>query len=69
MEDNKIKFPRYRKQLRFDENGVYSYGKKIAHLDVSRRTVERSIGESTEHYNYAKHYLAEKYGFRELLYH
>ena len=68
MEDNKIKFPRYRKQLRFDENGVYSYGTKIAHLDAPHRTVRR-IGESTEHYNYAKHYLAEKYGFRESLYH
>ena len=66
MVDNEIKFSRCRKQLRFDETGVYIYGTKIAYLDVSRRTVRR-IGKSTEHYKHAKHYLDEECGFREIV--
>jgi hypothetical protein len=65
----KVKFPRYQRRLRFDEYGVYSYGTKIAHLDTPNRWII-SLGKfsvtSTRHYNYAKHYLEENYGFREM---
>ena len=36
-----LKFPRYGKNLRFNSEGVYSYGATIANLDLSERGIQR----------------------------
>ena len=65
----KLKFPRYSKNLRYDLDGIYSYGTRIAELNMLDKTI-RKLGKwsmtSTKHYNYAKHLLQITYGFKEL---
>ena len=34
-------FLRYGKNLRYDSEGIYSYGTKIANLDLGRRTIRK----------------------------
>ena len=61
-----LKFDRYGKNLRYDSEGIYSYGSKIAHLDLKQKTIHK-IGHwsctSTRHYNYAALKLDMCYGF------
>jgi hypothetical protein len=61
-------FPRFKKNLRIDGNGLYSYSTKIAEIDFGHRTV-RSLGRfsatSSRHYNYALQLLEEE-GFNEI---
>ena len=63
-----LKFLRYGKNLRYDSEGIYSYGTKIANLDLGRRTIQK-LGywspTSSTHYNYAARMLDERYGFYE----
>ena len=51
-----LKFPRYGKNLRFNSEGVYSYGAKIANLNLAEKTLQR-LGywspTTSKHYNYA----------------
>jgi hypothetical protein len=71
MEDKlseKIRFPRFRRTLNYDEHGVYSYGMQIAKLDVRDRTISvfgKLSLTSAKRYNYAKQYLEDQYDFRE----
>ena len=64
-----IKFLRHGKNLRYDSEGIYSYGTKIASLDLGRRTIQK-LGywspTSSAHYNYAKRMLGERYDFYEI---
>ena len=59
---------RYGKNLRYDSEGIYSYGVKIANLDLGRRTIQK-LGywspTSSKHYNCAKRMLEECYEFYE----
>ena len=61
-----LKFPRYCKNLRFNSEGVYSYGAKVANLDFGERTIQR-LGywspTTSKHYNYAGKLLEERYNF------
>ena len=63
-----LKFLRYEKNLRYDSEGIYSYGTKIANLDLGRRTLQQLSywsPTSSKHYNYAKRMLEECYDFYE----
>ena len=64
-----LRFLRYGKNLRYDSEGIYSYGAKIANLDLGRRTIQK-LGywspTSSTHYNYAKRVLGECYDFYEI---
>ncbi len=69
-EKNKIlKFPRYRKNLSYNSECIYSYGSTIAHLDLRQRTI-RNVGyrsrTSSKHYNYAARLLDSCYDFRPI---
>ena len=61
-------FYRYSKNLRYDAVGVYSYGSKIAHIDLKQKTIQK-IGLLAplynDHYIYAKHMFKICYDFRE----
>ena len=63
-----LKLPRYQKNLKSNFDGLYSYNTRIAHLDLPRRTITK-LGRwsvnSTTHYNYARRFLEDTYGFRE----
>ena len=65
-----LKFPRYEKNLRYDSEGIYSYGTKIANLDLGKRTIHK-LGywspTNSKHYNYAKIILNDWCGFFESL--
>ena len=64
----KLKFARYYRNLRYDLDGIYSYGTRIAELNMLDKTI-RKLGKwsitSTKHYNYAKNLLYTTYGLRE----
>ena len=64
-----LKFLHHGKNLRYDSEGIYNYGTKIANLDLGRRTTQK-LGywspTSTTHYNYAKRMLGERYDFYEI---
>ena len=64
-----LKFPRFRTNLRYNIDGLYSYNTKIAHINMPGRTI-MMLGKwsvtSTAHYNYARNFLEETYGFREI---
>ena len=51
---------------------IYSYSTRIALLDLPRRTITK-LGRwsptSTAHYNYARRFLEDTYGFKELVSH
>ena len=59
----------FRKNLKFDSEGIYSYGSKIANLDLKQRTIQK-LGYcspmSSKHYNYAVHVLDICYDFRQV---
>ena len=63
-----LKMPRFTKNLRIDRQGIYSYGTKIAELDVPSRSILRTgyySATSSRHYNYARNHL-EGCGFSEV---
>ncbi|MFM7983861.1 MAG: hypothetical protein ACKPKO_31505, partial [Candidatus Fonsibacter sp.] len=63
------KFPRSKANLRYNFDGLYSYHTKIAHINMQYRTITM-LGKwsvtSTTHYNYARNFLEDTYGFREI---
>ena len=63
-------FFKYSKNLRYDAIGVYSYGSKIANIDLKQKTIQK-IGPLAplynDHYIYAKHMFKTCYDFREVL--
>ena len=65
----KLKLPKYTKNLRYDADGIYSYGTQIAELNLLNRTTP-SLGKwsvtSSRHYNYARNLLRAAYGFQEI---
>ena len=67
-----LKLPRYQKNLKYNFDGLYSYNTRIALLDLPRQTITK-LGRwsptSTAHYNYARCFLEDTYGFRELVSH
>ena len=64
-----LKFSRYGKNLRYNSEGIYSYGTKIANLDLHHRTIEK-LGywspTTSKHFNYAAHLLDICYEFRPI---
>ena len=64
-----LKFPRFKANLRYNFDGLYSYNPKIAHICMPGRTI-MMLGKwsvtSTAHYNYARNFLGNTYGFREV---
>jgi hypothetical protein len=62
-------FERYTKNLRYDDEGVYSYGTKVIELDWIKLTAKR-LGRwsptTSRHQNYAIGDLATDWGFREI---
>ena len=62
-----LKFPCC-ENLRFSGDGIYSYGAKIANIDLEEKTIQRMgywSPTSSKHYNYAGKVLQERYGFLE----
>ncbi len=65
------KFPKYCKNLSYDALGIYSFGSRIADLNLDCRVI-RKLGycywskTSEKHYNYAKHILEICYDFYEV---
>ena len=64
-----LKFPRFKTNLRYNFDGLYSYHTKIAHINLPGRTI-MMLGKwsvtNTTHYNYAGNFLEDAYGFREI---
>ena len=64
-----LKFPRFKANLRYNFDGLYSYHTKIADINMQDRTI-KMLGKwsvtSTTHYNYARNFLEDTYGFREI---
>ena len=70
--DRFLKLPCYQKNLKYNFDGLYGYITRIALLDLPRRTIiklGRWSATSTIHYNYARRFLEDTYGFRELMSH
>ena len=38
-----LKFDRYGKNLRYNSEGIYSYGTKIANIDLRQRTIQNLV--------------------------
>ena len=64
-----LKFDRYCKNLRYNSEGIYSYGTKIADLDLGQRTILK-LGHwsptTSKHFNYAAKLLDMSYDFRRI---
>ena len=64
-----LKFPRFKANLRYNLDGLYSYHTKIADINMQDRTIT-ILGKwsvtSTTHYNYGRNFLEDAYGFREI---
>ena len=62
-------FDKYKKNLRYGAEGVYSYGTEVIALDWERRTAKR-LGwwsrTTTKHQNYAIKNLSDTWGFNEI---
>ena len=64
-----LKFNRYRKNLRYNSEGSYSYNTKIADLNFCFRSVSKRGSysmTSSKHYNYALRMLEMCYDFCEV---
>ena len=65
-----LKFDRYGKNLRYNSEGIYSYGTKIAHIDLNLRTIQK-LGywspTTSKHFNYAAKLLDTHYNFHDLV--
>ena len=63
-----MRMPRFTKNLSVDREGIYSYGTKIAELDMPSRSILK-LGyyspTSSRHYNYMLRYLQEL-GFNDM---
>ena len=65
-----MRLPRFQKHLKYNFDGLYSYNKRIADLDIADKTIEKRgklSPTSTTHYNYTRQLLVDHYGFREIL--
>ena len=64
-----LKFLRCGRNLRYNSEGIYSYGDQIARLDLHQRAVQ-ALGywspTSSKHFNYTAHLLDICYDFRPL---
>ena len=64
-----LKFDRYGKNLRYNSEGIYSYGTKIANIDLRQRTIQK-LGHwsptSSKHYNCAARLLNTCCDFRPI---
>ena len=64
-----LKFLRYGRNLRYDSEGIYSYGTKIANLNMRMRTIQ-TLGHlsptSSKHYNYTARLFDICYDFRPI---
>ena len=58
-------FDRYGKNLRYDDEGVYSYGNQVIELDWTKLTAKR-LGEPSKHMNYAIKELANEWDLKEI---
>ena len=61
-----LKFPRYGQNLRYNSEGIFSYGVRIANLDLKEKSIQRRgywSPTSSKHYNYAGQILEAAYGF------
>ena len=61
-----FKFDRYGENLRSNSEGIYSYGTKIATLDLKERSIQRQgywSSTSSTHYHYAMNMLGANYNF------
>ena len=62
-------FERYTKNLRYDDEGVYSYGTQIIELDWIKLTAKR-LGNwsrmTSKHQSYAIEDVANDWGFKEI---
>ena len=68
VKGKQLKMPRFTKNLRVDRQGIYSYGTKIAELDVPSRSILPTgyySATSSRHYNYVRNHL-EGFGFSEV---
>ena len=67
--DTCFTFFNYSENLRYDSEGIYSYGSKIAHLDLDHKTILK-IGHLSfpynNHHNYALHVFHICYDFQEV---
>ena len=60
----------FRENLKYDSEGIYSYGSKIARIDLKQKTIQKLGHYSIMHYNnysYAVHVFKTCYDFREVL--
>ncbi len=65
-----LRLPRFQKNAKYNFDGLYSYGKRIADLNISDKTMEKRgklSPTSTTHYNYTRQLLVDHYGFQEIL--
>ena len=65
-----MRLPRFQKNLNYNFDGLYSYNKRIADLNIADKTIEKRgkcSATSTMHYNYARRLLEDRYGFQELV--
>ena len=64
----RLRLPFCQKNLRYDSEGLYSYGTRIADIDLAHRTITR-LGHfsrtSSRQYNRTVKYLQETYDFSE----
>ncbi len=61
-----LKFLRYGKNLRYNSKGIYSYGTKIANLDIKQSAIQKRghwSPTSSKNFNYAAHLLDTCYDF------
>ena len=62
-------FPLYGSTLKYDSEGIYNDGTKIAQLDLKLKTIQQlnpKMPWSRTQYKYAVHMLKKCYGFREV---
>ena len=63
-----LKLPRYSNNLRLNSKGVWSYGTKLAQLDIDEKSIQRLgywSSTSSTHDHYVKNMLGSNYNFVE----
>ena len=64
-----LKFDRYGKNLRYNSEGIYSFGTKIANIDLRQRTIQKQghwSPTTSKHFNSAAKLLDTCYDFRPI---
>ncbi len=65
-----VTFFHYRKKIKYDSEGIYSYGSKVANLDLKQRTIQK-LGHcslmSNKQYIYAALVFDICYDFRQVV--